>query len=886
MRFLFASLIALALGLTHVTTALPLEERADPSAGYVSMTFIGDQPDIFAHYALPGSETTFKNLNGGKPILVPTKGTGGVRDPYFVKAPQGDRYWIIGTDLDIGKTTWDLSTRNGSTAIHIWESTNLADWSYSLVDVFPRSATSNPGMVWAPSTVWDAKANAYAVFWASRTYANSDTQRSGSPSKDQIYYSHTTDFKTFDAPKVWIAESYSVIDQELLPLSGNSYVRFIKNAEVNKVYTERSDNGVFGKWTRIDPNNFVVNDVREGPAAFKDINKPARTWLWLDNYSGQGSYEAYYNDDITKNQWTHGTPSLTPVGMRHGAIQQVTKAQLDAIRAKYPASKYPIFVVPLSDRDLVWSVLRGALGLRRVQGKTTRGQVEDAATEMHQIFGPVGGYLRCAAPHNRLTHPPTLHLLAQSLMPRHPDRDPSPSSFGPPPSLDGLTEDALEDGPAPWVSSSGKTGQRYAEAQDVSQTELDIGASPLVFGGGVFGSGMYNNDDYLQSDVPLRTLRLAFRYGINAIDTSPYYFPSEFVLGRLLKALSAEYPRSSYYLCTKAGRYGPNVSDFDYSPSKIRSSVESSLQRLGTDYLDLVYLHDAEFIADKVGAGQDAGFAAAQAVEQTPRGAEVRRSLGLEEDQAGQRHGSADSVLLDAVAELQKLKDEGKIRRVGISGYPLPALLRLSRLVASTAPFKPLDAVLSYSNHTLHSDLLPKYVELFKSEPAERRRQCGTDSTKWKPPIVLNGSPFSMGLLTDAGPPVWHPASNSLKKACISASEAIRASNGADDGLPPATLASTAALYGIRGSEHVDANGSVTLRTLLGMSTPEQVHQAIEAFRVLCAGKEGSQAASKGDVRGRAYQRQLRNERIVQDYVGQAGAADWSWASPPADAYQ
>ena len=50
---------------------------------------------------------------------------------------------------------------------------------------------------------------------------------------------------------------------------------------------------------------------------------------------------------------------------------------------------------------------------------------------------------------------------------------------------------------------------------------------------------------------------------------------------------------------TKCGRYGE--SDFDYSPATIRRSVQRSLERLHTSYLDVVYLHDTEFVATWVG---------------------------------------------------------------------------------------------------------------------------------------------------------------------------------------------------------------------------------------------------------------------------------------------
>ena len=51
---------------------------------------------------------------------------------------------------------------------------------------------------------------------------------------------------------------------------------------------------------------------------------------------------------------------------------------------------------------------------------------------------------------------------------------------------------------------------------------------------------------------------------------------------------------------TKCGRYGLTKEAFDYSPATIRHSVERSLSRLHTDYLDVVYLHDVEFVASNV----------------------------------------------------------------------------------------------------------------------------------------------------------------------------------------------------------------------------------------------------------------------------------------------
>ena len=93
--------------------------------------------------------------------------------------------------------------------------------------------------------------------------------------------------------------------------------------------------------------------------------------------------------------------------------------------------------------------------------------------------------------------------------------------------------------------------------------------------------------------------------GINVFDTSPYYGDSELVLGDALEAVSDEFPRSSYYIQTKVGRYGYTTKDFDYSSERVQKSVAESMRRLHTDYLDVVLCHDVEFVDfdDVVGPG-------------------------------------------------------------------------------------------------------------------------------------------------------------------------------------------------------------------------------------------------------------------------------------------
>ncbi|PWN51884.1 Aldo/keto reductase [Violaceomyces palustris] len=462
-------------------------------------------------------------------------------------------------------------------------------------------------------------------------------------------------------------------------------------------------------------------------------------------------------------------------------------------------------------------------------------------------------------------------------MPLYPAVDPSPSSFPPLPPLDQLEREATRGGRAPWLPSNTTITTTSGEP------DFETSASPLVFGCGVFGTGMYNPDQTLNSDLPLRTLRLALDYGINTFDTSPYYFPSEFILGNALVHLSPEHPRHSYFIISKCGRYGPDPIHFDYSPSKVESSIRASCKRLGTDYLDVALMHDVEFVAEKVGRSNHEGWEAAilsgsEAAQpegvSKPSKQDVEKDLGLLPglQHASRVHGPGDEKVLDAVRTLFRLKDEGVVKRVGISGYPLPVLLRLSRLVATSPPFRPLDVILSYSNHCLHSSVLEGLRPLFEADPC------------WKPPIILNGSPFSMGLLTP-NPPAWHPASEELKTACVDLSRLLESKG--------TTLAWTALMHGIRGSE-IQSDPTPRLRTLLGLSNPQQVHEAIEAYRTLLSRqtaqgerllfpikgeKEGEEEDVEVERRRFQYEKFAESEATSRKLFKERGVSEWSWSS-------
>ncbi|EJU06462.1 Aldo/keto reductase [Dacryopinax primogenitus] len=380
------------------------------------------------------------------------------------------------------------------------------------------------------------------------------------------------------------------------------------------------------------------------------------------------------------------------------------------------------------------------------------------------------------------------------------------------------------------------------EVNDFPQPGLQLGnIGPLAFPQLVFGaatlSTIYNTEGLLQSDIPVRTVRLALRYGIRAFDTSPYYGDSEVVLGQCLQALAGEFPRSSYKIITKCGRYGSD--EFDYTPSTIRKSVLRSLKRLGTSYLDVLLLHDVDFVASPMCPFPLEGL---HSKVFTDAGAD----WGLVPGKEGKVWGSGDRRVIEALTEMRKLKEEGLVRAIGISGYTLPMLLRVAILALHTPPFQPLDTVLSYSHYTLQNSAFVSFLPHLHSDAKLSQVFCA--------------SPLSMGLLTARAPP-WHPAPTKLKEVAAVAYERVKEW--------PGELPNLAVGYTLkREGEIMGCTVGLTVPTVIGLSNLHEVHEAVALWR------EVNNPTTDGVPRRYA-------EGLVKSIFQEQGYLDWSWSCPP-----
>lgn len=188
----------------------------------------------------------------------------------------------------------------------------------------------------------------------------------------------------------------------------------------------------------------------------------------------------------------------------------------------------------------------------------------------------------------------------------------------------------------------------------LKKTDIQISALGL----GTNAVGGHNLFEGLNEEEGKDFVRAALDNGITFIDTADVYGKgrSEELVGEVLK----EYDRSRFVVATKGGsdwRTGTR----NNSPEYLRSALEASLKRLQLDYVDLYYIHWPD--------------------DKTP--------------------------IAEAIAELSRLKQEGKIKAIGVSNFSLDQL----REANSTTEISAIQLEYHMLDRKIEEDILPYCVE-------------------------------------------------------------------------------------------------------------------------------------------------------------------------------
>jgi len=188
----------------------------------------------------------------------------------------------------------------------------------------------------------------------------------------------------------------------------------------------------------------------------------------------------------------------------------------------------------------------------------------------------------------------------------------------------------------------GKTGMKVSI--------IGYGVSPL---GNVFGE--------TDEAEGIRAVRYAIEHGINYFDVAPMYGVT-LAEKRLGKALKGK--RDKIFLATKCCRY--DIEEFDFSAKRVLESIDESLERLQTDYVDVYQVHDIEF-------------------------------------------GDKEQVINETIPAARKVQASGKARFVGITGLPVRYLHHVASRVE-------VDTILSWAHYDLVEDEMDEVLTPFARE--------------------------------------------------------------------------------------------------------------------------------------------------------------------------
>lgn len=278
-------------------------------AGYL-MAYFTESPSMTAadyglHLAVSSDGLNWTPLNQNAPVVTPTLGSKGLRDPYILRKQDGT-FVVLATDLN--GTDWTYQSQY----LHVWDSVDLRTFTgYRLLRVHSLASHA-----WAPEAFWDASRGQYAVVYSAVP-----------GSYNVLMVNYTNDFVTASAPQVFFDPGYDVIDGDLTSTGGVNYL-FFKNQTNSTLSVARSSTlnpGSFGTFAAgISPGRGV-----EAPQVSK--SNTANLWtMWGDTWSPDGRFFAWQSTDPATGSWTLLNDRLytQPLNSKHCGITAITSTEL------------------------------------------------------------------------------------------------------------------------------------------------------------------------------------------------------------------------------------------------------------------------------------------------------------------------------------------------------------------------------------------------------------------------------------------------------------------------------------------------------------------------------------------------------------------------------
>jgi len=234
-----------------------------------------------------------------------------MRDPSMVQAPDG-----------IFHLVWTSSWR-GDQGFGYTSSKDLVHWNTErFIPVMAHEPTTVN--VWAPELFYDDEQKQFIIIWASCIPGRFERGMEEDSNNHRMYYTTTTDFRTFSDTKLFFDPGFSVIDAIILKKAKNDYILVLKdNTRPERNIKVAFADSPLGPWKNV--SKAFTDNFTEGPSVVKVKND----WLiYYDSYRKK-IYEASATKDFI--HFENITDKVkVPEGHKHGTIVMVKKKKLNS----------------------------------------------------------------------------------------------------------------------------------------------------------------------------------------------------------------------------------------------------------------------------------------------------------------------------------------------------------------------------------------------------------------------------------------------------------------------------------------------------------------------------------------------------------------------------
>ncbi|MFI6007420.1 glycoside hydrolase family 43 protein [Streptomyces sp. NPDC051243] len=310
-RLFLGMAAAMPLSTTGVLTLGSRSASAATTSPFV-MAYFTQSPrnlgtDYGLHLAVSTDALQWMPLNQNNPVVTPTAGDGGLRDP-FILPKQDGTFVVMATNLK--GTDWTKKTPY----IHVWDSADLRSFdNYRLLKLHDMDTHT-----WAPEAFWDPSRGQYALIYSAVN----------SSGHNVIMVNYTTDFGTVTAPQVFFDPGYDIIDGTLAKdVNGVNYLYYKGR---NSLVGARSTSLAPGRFTQFTSGLAPQGGI-EGPI----LAEASGTWyLWGD---ANALFYTWQTNDLSAGTWTSTDRRVytQPLNSKHADIKPIPQTVYDNMVAKW-----------------------------------------------------------------------------------------------------------------------------------------------------------------------------------------------------------------------------------------------------------------------------------------------------------------------------------------------------------------------------------------------------------------------------------------------------------------------------------------------------------------------------------------------------------------------